>query len=258
VELDLTRYEMSLSRTLSETWDAVLRVPWFQKDQRAEVLFHHQPTAAERAAALLSGYNHHRSQSYEGLGDLELSLGWRKADILGEGSVLRVGLGLTLPTGDTEDDPLRAGDEGREHLHIQFGNGSVDPLLDFYLGLPVAEKLGLSLYGKTRLPFYQTSKGYHASAEATLIPRLTWLPTKRLSVSVGTTLGYFGYAEWNDVRDPNSGQFVMNALVGIGCKVTDELTASASLLLPLFTKTFAGEDTLDPAPVVSVSVARIF
>jgi hypothetical protein len=48
------------------------------------------------------------------------------------------------------------------------------------------------------------------------------------------------------------------SVLSVGCKVTDTLTASASLLVPAYTRSFSAEDVLEPAPVISISVAREF
>lgn len=258
VEMDLTRFEFSLSRTFNHTWDAVLRVPYFVKDQTAETVFPEDISEEDREAALRSGYAHHRTETYEGFSDLELSVGWRKKSFLLEGSVFRFSLGITIPVGDTEDDPLVAGDAGLEHLHVQFGNGTFDPLMDFYFGLPLNEKFAVSLFGRGRFPFYENDEGYQGSIEGTMGPRLTWLPHKRLSFSAGLVGSYFGYSDWSSRRDPNSGQFSLNASLGAGVKITDRLTASFNVLLPTYTKSFSGEDSLDPAPTFSLSAGWSF
>ena len=258
VEMDLTRFEFSLSRTFNDTWDAVLRVPYFVKDQTAETVFPKKISDEDKAAAIRSGYAHHRTESYEGFSDLELSVGWRKSSFLLEGAVFRFSLGLTIPVGDTEDDPLVAGDAGLEHLHVQFGNGTFDPLLDFYFGLPLNEHFAVSVFGRGRFPFYENDQGYQGSLEGTLGPRITWLPHKRLSFSAGMTGSYYGYSEWSARRDPNSGQFALNGLLGVGVKVNDFITGSFNVLLPIYTKTFAGEDALDPAPTISLSAGWTF
>lgn len=258
VEMDLTRVEFSLSRTFDKTWDAVLRVPYFVKDQTAETVFPNDLSEEDKAAAIRSGSAHHRTDTYEGFSDLEVSVGWRKTSFLLEGLVFRFSLGVTIPVGDTEDDPLAAGDAGLEHLHVQFGNGTFDPLVDFYFGLPLNERLAVSLFGRGRFPLYENDQGYLGSPEGTLAPRITWLPHKRLSFSAGITGSYYGYSEWSNRRDPNSGQFGLNASLGVGVKVTDQLIASFNAQLPLYTKTFSGEDSLDPAPTLSLSAGWTF
>lgn len=258
VEMDLTRFEFFLSRTFDKSWDVVVRVPYFLKDQTAETVFPNAISEEDKAAAIRSGNAHHRTDTYEGFSDLEVSVGWRKTSFLLEGSVFRFSLGVTVPVGDTENDPLVAGDAGLEHLHVQFGNGTFDPLVDFYFGLPLNERFAVSLFGRGRFPFYENDQGYQGSLEGTLGPRLTWLPHKRWSFSAGMTGSYYGYSEWSNRRDPNSGQFSLNASLGFGVKITDQLTASLNALLPVYTKTFSGEDSLDPAPTFSLSSGWTF
>jgi hypothetical protein len=70
---------------------------------------------------------------------------------------------------------------------------------------------------------------------------------------------YFGYSDWEETgRDRNSGQFNVLAGVSMGYKVTDKVTASFSTLVPIYTDSFSSEDTMDPAPTFSLSIARSF
>ncbi len=259
VELDLTRYELGISRTFDDQWDAFVRIPYLVKDQTAAVVFPNGGTAEERAAAIRSGYTHHRTDLYEGFADIEAGVGWRKqGTFLGDDSIFRFSLGFALPNGRTESDPLAAGDLGQFHTHIQFGNGTLDPLLDFYLGVPFTKKVALSLFGRSRLPFYENIHGYRGSVEASLVPRVTWLPSKNLSFSTGLAANYYGYSEWHGRRDPNSGQFTINAILGAGYKWNEHLTTSLTVLLPVYTDTFSSEDALDPAPTFALSAGWNF
>ena len=91
-----------------------------------------------------------------------------------------------------------------------------------------------------------------------LLPRVTCLASKKLSLSAGVAANYYGYSEWNGRRDPNSGQFTLNASLGAGYKFSEHLTGSVNVLLPLYTDTFSGEDALDPTPTLSLSAAWTF
>lgn len=259
VDLNLTRFELGLSRTFSDTWDAGIRVPYFIKEQTALVVFPGGSSALDREAARRNGQIHHRTETYEGFGDPEITAGWRQRDLFGEGSVFRFGFGFTVPVGATEDDPWLRGDAGQEHLHVQFGNGTVDPVFDVYLGNSISQHIGWSVYGKARVPFYHNDKGYRGPAELTLAPRLTWLVNKDLSLSAGAVAQYFGYSDWQQTgRDRNSGLFTTNLSLGVGYKLNDSLTASATALFPVYTESFGGEDTLDPAPTFSFSIGYSF
>ncbi len=258
VDLDLTRYEVSLSRTFNDTWDAAVRLPYFIKEQTASVEFPGPISEADRLAALRNAYIHHRTDTYEGFSDMEMAVGWRKHDVFGEGSILRISLGMTVPIGSTEVNPWVLGDAGEVHNHIQFGNGTFDPLLDFYIGIPLGKQWACSLYGRGRFPLYENYHGYQGSVEGTLIPRVTWLPNKKLSVSAGVSANYYGYSYWSGERDENSGQFTLNATVSAGLKLGDKVTGSIGVLLPLYTKSWSEEDALEPAPVFTLSLARQF
>lgn len=259
VEMDLTRLELSLSRTFDDTWDAVIRIPWLIKDQTSRVNFIAPMTPEEREAALRNSYIHHRSETYEGFGDAELTVGWRKAGLFGEGSILRLSAGLTLPFGDTEANPWALGDDGLRHTHIQMGNGTFDPVLDFYAGVPLSGGWAFSLYGKARIPLYENSEGFLGSPEIIVIPRVTWLPNKSLSLSAGLTATYLGYSYWDSERDDDSGQFTLNAGLSAGYKLSETVTGSAGFLFPIHTRSYSGGgDAYDPAPVFTVSIAKQF
>jgi hypothetical protein len=258
VTLDLTRYELGLTRSFNENWDAFVRIPYFIKDQRATVVFPHGGSPEEREAAIRNGFAHHRTDVYEGFSDIELGAGWKKRGLLGDGSIFRFSLGVAIPTGATEPDPLVAGDLGLVHNHVQFGNGTFDPILDVYYGRPLNEKWAVSLYGKGRFPLYKNDHGYRGSIEGTFIPRISFLPNKRLSLSAGLAANYYDYTQWSGRRDPNSGQFSLNASLSAGYKFNEHLTGSLSVLLPLYTESFSGEDALDPAPTFALSAAWTF
>ncbi len=259
IELDIYRYEIGLSRTFSNGYDFALRFPYFIKDQTASTKVNPTATDIEQAASIRNGFIHHRTETYRGFSDPELSFGWRKTDLFGTGSVMRVALGFTVPVGDTEEDPWVLGGAGQEHLHIQFGNGTFDPLLEFYLGKPINQKWAWNIYTKARLPFYHNSKGYRGFSEITASPRLTCLVNKDLSLSAGFVGQYLGYGDWEESgRDENTGQFTLLGSLSAGYKINATTTASASVLLPIYSKTFADEDVLDPTPVFSLSVGYSF
>jgi hypothetical protein len=261
VELNLARYELALSRTLSDAWDIGLRIPYMVREQTADVRFSGGASDADHEAAVNNGRIHHRTETYEGFADLELIAGWRTRDVpwLGDDSVMRISFGSTIPIGATEEDPWLLGDAGHEHLHIQFGNGTFDPLLDLYVGAPISKKLAWGLYSKARLPIYRNSHGYRGAPEVTLSPRLTWLPVSKVSLSAGVVGLYYGYSSWEETgRDRNSGQVSVLGSLSVGYKVNDSVTASFSALLPFYTESFSSEDSLDPAPTFSFSLGYTF
>lgn len=259
VEIDIHRIELSLSRTFANDIDAMLRVPWFVKDQSASLDFIAATTDEEARNAQRNGDIHHRTETYQGFGDAEFSVGWRTYGLLTQKDTLRASLGLTLPIGDTVSDPWVLGDGGHEHLHIQFGNGTFDPIVDLYYALPHNDKWATSFFAKARLPFYENSKGYRGSTELTFSPRLNFRPTSRLSLSVGATANYLGRSHWKETgTDPNSGAFLAYASLSAGYMFGQSVTASINLQLPVYTELFGEEDGLDAAPSIGISISRQF
>lgn len=259
VEIDIHRVELAVSRIFNLNWDAQITVPWFVKDQTAEVRFPSPASAEDRAAAIRNGQIHHRTESYDGFGDVEVTVGWRNYGMFIDEDTLRIGFGLALPTGATEADPWVLGHAGEEHLHIQFGNGTVDPVLDFYYGVPLDDAWAVSVFGKVRTPLYANSDGYRGSIEALIAPRLNFRPSSRLSFSAGATFSYFGRSHWDATgTDPNSGAVQGYASFGAGYIFGENLTASLTLQLPLFTELLGDEDGLEGAPVYGLSVSRQF
>ena len=51
---------------------------------------------------------------------------------------------------------------------------------------------------------------------------------------------------------------IFMAGMSVGYKLTDNVTASFSALVPFYSDSFSSEDTMDPAPTFSLSIARSF
>jgi hypothetical protein len=69
--------------------------------------------------------------------------------------------GLSLPLGNTEEDPFELGDRGQRHQHIQLGTGTFDPLLVLEASIPMSG-VQVQTYAQGVLPFYENSHGYRA------------------------------------------------------------------------------------------------
>jgi thiol-disulfide isomerase/thioredoxin len=70
-------------------------------------------------------------------------------------------LGASLPLGRVVPNPYELGAEGLPHEHIQFGTGTVDPLL----GLDLSRDLGrfsLAAFAFAQVPLYRDRYGYQA------------------------------------------------------------------------------------------------
>lgn len=98
---------------------------------------------------------HHRTQTLRGISDPTLHLEWMPR------RGVTFGAGLSLPLGDTVENPILLGREGREHQHTQFGSGTFRPTLSaqwFRSG----ERVSLFARADARLSFYENSEGFRA------------------------------------------------------------------------------------------------
>ena len=126
-------------------------------------------------------------------------------------------VGVALPLGRTEEDPIALGAAGLTHQHIQFGTGTVDPIL----GVGVSRRMGrgtLTLDGLGRFTVAMNDHGYEAGErqQASLgyaQPVGTWRP--RVSLDVVRE----GAERWNgrvDDDEGNLGRTDLLASVTIG------------------------------------------
>jgi hypothetical protein len=101
---------------------------------------------------------HHRDETLAGLADPWISAhgAWRLGSFVLDGR-----LGVSLPVGETEEDPFVLGDLGLEHQHIQFGTGTVNPIVSVSLARPFA-RWRLAAWGLAQLVLYENDRGYRA------------------------------------------------------------------------------------------------
>src|SRR5262249_21803525 len=104
---------------------------------------------------------HHRTETLVGLTDPWLSL--RAAKVIGPWA-FAFRLGLTLPVGSTVPNPFELGREGLPHEHIQFGTGTVDPLV----GVEVrraAGRFSVAAWMLAKSSLYANGHGYQAGSQ---------------------------------------------------------------------------------------------
>ena len=259
VEMDLRRVSLSFMKSIDDDWDIGLTVPYFWKSQEAKVSFIEPANPIEMEYAERAGFIHHRTENYHGFGDLELMAGFKKRDFLKEGSIMRIGMGLALPTGRTEDDPWLLGDLGQKHLHIQFGNGTIDPLINFYYGFQISEKIGLGFYSRARLPFYHNSKSYRGAPEFAFSPMVNFTISEKLSASAGLSAEYFGYSDWKLTgRDPNSGFLHSSLSFNISYAMREDLDLGFGVTKPFHQSFYGDGEDFKVAPSFTFSLRRSF
>jgi len=106
---------------------------------------------------------HHRNQTLFGVGDPWFSArgGWSVG-----GLTIGARAGLTVPFGKTETNPFKLGREGKEHQHVQFGTGTVDPVLGVEVSYPIG-RFAIGAYGLAQLSLYESGRGFQAGSRLT-------------------------------------------------------------------------------------------
>jgi hypothetical protein len=235
VSFDYTRVELEVEYAIRDAWGVALRVPWEQKEQHASIAFIDPVTSDQRTAILRGQDVHHRNETYRGFGDLMLVSQHRA----GRWSF---GTGLTLPTGRTVENPYLLGDLGIEHLHIQFGSGTFDPLLEASYSTPLA-----SVYANARVPLYENARSFRAPLEISTGASVRW---GRFRAGAGAF--YQGYGEWDGVRDENTGIVSTHALVGVTLK-----RVRVDVRVPLTQRTLSEGDAFTQGPTVLLSLDAV-
>src|SRR5262249_18710400 len=95
---------------------------------------------------------HHRNEDLVGLGDIHLFL--HHSTRLTGGLLLGDRIGVSIPTGKVQPNPFTLGDLGLPHEHIQFGTGTVDPLVAIDL-TKTFSGWSLAAFGQAQIPLYR-------------------------------------------------------------------------------------------------------
>ena len=187
---------------------------------------------------------HHRDERLEGFSDLKLFVNYRPGSVLLQDDRLHVGLGVSIPVGETESDPWKLGDQGLPHQHIQFGSGTFDPLvrLDYYL---LADPVGFLASVNLQAPFYENPHGYQASTQAdfALGPRVRladWIVLGSSYVASYQTRAY-----WDGDPDENSGYFLQGVGVNAAIRLAPGVNLIPTVLRVFSIDTRGGGDSLE-------------
>lgn len=246
VSLDYARIELELQYALSESWDLALRVPWQQKTQTSTIAAIEPASPAQLAEMQRNADIHHRGGTFRGLGDLMFLARHHRGS-------LHVAGGLTLPTGGTVENPYHLGDQGLEHLHIQFGSGTFDPLLEASYSRPFGDRFASSAYFAGRFPFYANGHGFRAPAEGSVGVSLSHRTTDNVRLRVEAGAYAQGYGHWDGLRDENTGLY--STSIGAGTTVRlRSLNLSLDVRYPLSQRTLTEGDAFEQGATFAVSV----
>jgi hypothetical protein len=186
---------------------------------------------------------HHRNETLLGLADPEL--GAITSRTL-SGWTLGGSAGASVPLGRTEPNPFALGRLGLPHQHIQFGTGTVDPLLGASLGRAYGT-LHVALEGSTRLPLYENRHGlrtgnrFAGSLRAVAPLASEWSANAALSASREQAEKWSGRIE----EEGNLGRTDVMLGLGIARAVAGLGAFRASVQIPLLTRS-TGEQVKYP------------
>ncbi len=259
VSLDYFHLELEAEYALTERWGLVGRVPADIKRQAVSLSEIAPATEAEREAMVRNMNLHHRAETYSGLSDLMLLVANRRYGLFREGDALKVGLGLSLPTGRTEPNPYELGAAGIQHRHIQFGTGTLDPLLELNYWIPLSGSASAGVFSLARLPVAENKKTYQGPREISSGLNVGYRLKGRVSLHWNLTHYYQGYARWDGARDENSGLQAFSAMVGATLRLSEHAAVGADLRYPVWQRTlFPGSDVFEQGPTAMLRVAQTY
>lgn len=234
VKLNVVRFDISLKYQLTERWRLEAALPYEVKSQDASIEQVDSIDTPEQRNAMIRNQDiHHRNETYRGISDMNLLLAYKAQNFLRKGDQLTTKLGTTIPFGKTEEDPWKLGNDGLEHLHIQFGTGTFNPIANLHYNLPIYGGLvgNMSVGGK--YPFYENSKTYRGSWDVTYTAGLNYRVNNWLSLQTSYLGLYQSYAYWAGEKDINTGLRFSLASVGVSLATPYNVPLSITLMVPL-------------------------
>ena len=270
ITLNIFRIDVGLKYQLNSEWMLEANVPYETKIQEATIEEIDPVTPADREAILRNQNNHHRNETYVGLADADVFLGYRTQGLLIKNDFFMARIGTTIPFGKIEEDPWKLGDAGLEHLHIQFGTGTFNPIADLHYSLPVYKGLGANASIRGKLPFYENSKTYRGSREFTYTAGLNYRLNNWLSFQAGYLGFYQAFAYWAGEQDINSGLRFSMASFGASVATPYNIPLSLAVMLPLHQETlyddtdalldgtYEERDAFEFGPLVSLTALYAF
>ncbi len=272
VTLNVYRVDIGLKYQLGSQWTLEANLPYESKVQEASIekIDGEKYTQEQWDAIVENGFIHHRNDTYTGLTDSEVFLGHYRLGVLTEDDFLMGRIGTTIPFGKIEEDPWKLGEMGKEHLHIQFGTGTFNPIVDLHYNLPIYKGLASHTSVRAKLPFYKNSEEYRGSRELTYTTGLNFRLNKWFSFQAGYLGIYQSYAYWDGEIDKNTGLLFGMASLGTSITTPFNVPLSLSLLLPLHQETlyddsdafvdgeYEESDAFEFGPLVSLTVLYSF
>ena len=259
VSLDFLRLDLGVQYSIANNWKVMLSIPYAIKDQDASIEEIEPTSPRDREAILANQDIHHRDETYRGFSDFSLLFSHRRLGILRDSDYLVGSLGSSILIGKTEEDPFALGDTGLEHLHIQFGTGTFNPLAELHYGTPLFGDFSLNASVRGQFPFYENNKTYRGSVELTSTAEVKYDLFDWLAFHAAYLGFYQSYAHWNGEQDINSGLILNAGLFGAKFDAGYGVPVRFSVMLPFHRRTLSDEgDAFKLGPTVSLTMSRSF
>ena len=204
---------------------------------------------------------HHRNETLLGPGDA-IVMGKRAWTLSGEWTLVP-SLGLSVPLGKTEENPITLGHAGQWHQHIQFGSGTFDPMAGLELSYsPAGAAWGVDGWALARQTLYANAKGYMFGGRlgGGVYPR--WRLLDELTLSAGLEAVHEGQDRWRDATGTltapeNSGRQALMGMLGVSWQPAGwGVTISPQLRKIAWQRTQGGE--MDQPFAASLSLSYTF
>jgi hypothetical protein len=199
---------------------------------------------------------HHRTATYRGFGDATLLGRRRWANRFREDDLFSVAFGVTTPIGRTEENPYLLGEQGVEHLHIQFGTGTFDPVLEATYAFRVTPSATAGAYAAGRFPLYENARGFRAPFDASIGVSASHALSDRIIARAEVGAYYQSYGAWNGVRDPNTGLFSTSALAGASAAF-ERFVLGVDVRVPVTKRTLSEGDAFRQGPTMVLTIQGI-
>lgn len=217
--------------------------PWLALDLMAAVRVVHiefalQDLARRPITPPFGEEIHHRTETLAGLSDPWIGLRFSSSIAGRAGWEATLRLGATAPLGATVENPFRLGREGREHQHIQFGTGTVDPWAEGSIQRQLGRfTLGAWALGKATL--YENRHGYRAGTMLMGGARLSSGPWRsRWRVQAGALIYHEEPERWDGVveTEGNLGRTDLMLEAAVSCRLRGEVSLSLGAKVPVWSR----------------------
>lgn len=198
---------------------------------------------------------HHRDETLFGLGDPWLM--GRYAFSLG-GVRLATRVGFTVPLGRTEEDPFALGEAGQPHQHVQFGTGTVQPLLALEAGRQWGS-WGARLWGQAQLSLVENHHGFRSGNRFGFGLAGLFKLGSSLRLSAGADLAHEQPERWNGVvqQDGNLGRTDVLLGGGLHWSVKD-VTLGLTVQVPVYTHIIGHHGQLEYPGLLGLTAGTTF